>query len=80
MTGDGEVVPSLTRIGRWSARFLGQRRMTRWHLVESVVADRAVMRCGREMHEQGAAGEMRLLAVQVGRSWVDREKCKKCGG
>lgn len=43
-------------IGQWMLRVKGQRPVTRAHLVESVVADRAVMRCGREMHETNSAG------------------------
>jgi hypothetical protein len=43
-------------IGNWVARFKGQRRITQWHLVESVIEDRAVVRCGREMDRVTASG------------------------
>lgn len=36
-------------IGLWIARFTGSRRITRWHLVESEIADRKVTKCGRQM-------------------------------
>jgi hypothetical protein len=39
-------------IGLWLARFADDghgNRLTKWHLVESEIADRRITRCGREM-------------------------------
>ena len=41
-------------IGLWMSRLRGDRRLTLWHLVESTIEDRMVMRCGRQLgHIEG---------------------------
>lgn len=55
-------------IGQYVARFSGQnptrrsRRITKWHHVESTIADRVVVSC-REMAMQTKSGS--LIAVQA---------------
>lgn len=40
----------MSNIGLWARRVrLPDRGVTLWHLIESEIADRFVMRCGREM-------------------------------
>lgn len=45
-------------IGQWVARFAVRKdrsmgeRLTRWHLVESVIAGREVTRCGRQLGDR----------------------------
>jgi hypothetical protein len=56
-------------IGWWA-----YRRGGRWHLVESEVTDRLVMRCGRQMKMQASAG---ALSFQVS---PDGERCEQCTG
>jgi hypothetical protein len=36
-------------IGLWMARLQGESRITKWHLIESTIADRQITRCGREL-------------------------------
>jgi hypothetical protein len=40
-----------------------RRRGGKFHLVESVVADRAVTRCGHEMHRLTGGGELEVSRV-----------------
>jgi hypothetical protein len=39
-------------IGTWIARFADTRQLSKWHLVESLIADRKVTHCGRQMGDR----------------------------
>ena len=56
-------------IGWWGVRPRG-----RWHLVESEVTDRLVMRCGRQMSLETKGG---VLSFEVSPSG---ERCEQCTG
>lgn len=59
-------------IGSWARRVdLGPplRPVTLWHLIESEVSDRLVMRCGREMHHKRDLPFEFSPAVPAGRCW-----------
>jgi hypothetical protein len=56
-------------IGWWA-----MRRRGKWHLVESEVTDRLVMRCGRQMRMEATEGVL-SFAVQPG-----GEGCEQCVG
>jgi hypothetical protein len=60
-------------IGFFVARFKGEQRLTRYHLVESEIADRKITRCGRQLHHQ----EGTSLTVIVGPPPSDTG-CKRC--
>ncbi len=60
-------------IGQWVKRNEGK-----WHLVESVVSDDAITRCGRRLHNEGGilqASEFEPLTRMIGQPQV----CKRCG-
>jgi len=62
-------------IGLWMCRLKADRRWTKWHLVESQIADRMVMRCGRQMgHIEGT-----VLAPLMAPP-TDSEACYFCKG
>lgn len=57
--------------------FWGVRPGGRWHLVESEVTDRLVMRCGRQMRmvlEPSSGGAMSFQMEPTG------ERCEMCTG
>jgi hypothetical protein len=54
-------------IGWWA------RRIGPWHLVQSEITDRLVMKCGRQMKLAMAKGRLEFL-LEPG------EKCKQCKG
>jgi hypothetical protein len=56
-------------IGWWGVRAKGK-----WHLVESEVTDRLVMRCGRQMPLVNAYGALSFQLEPNG------EKCEPCVG
>jgi hypothetical protein len=64
-------------IGQWVARFRGARRLTRWHLVESVIAGREVTHCGRQL------GDIEGSEVQAHHENPEivapDERCRRCG-
>ena len=57
-------------IGSWV------RRRGKWHLVESVVADAAITRCGRRMEPTASRGELEVAVLPSG---LD-EYCRRCAG
>ena len=56
-------------IGWWAVRASGK-----WHLVESEVTDRLVMRCGRQLRMQNASGPLVFEMDPSG------ERCEQCTG
>lgn len=56
-------------IGWWASR---PRRV--WHLVESEVTDRLVMRCGRQMRLEASTGALSFESEAGG------ERCEQCTG
>lgn len=68
------------RRGQFVARFFyplvgAARRVTRWHYVDSEVADRAVTYCGREMKTKLRSGRLDFAAgLAEGESL-----CESCG-
>ena len=64
-------------IGNWVKRGSG-----RWHLVESVIADAAITRCGRRMEPTTPRGgalevsEVEPLTRAIGQP----QNCKRCAG
>lgn len=63
-------------IGLWVARFADDgygNRLTKWHLVESEIADRKVTKCGRQMGERTGT----VLAPLVAPPTSD-VACKAC--
>lgn len=66
-------------IGNWIARFHGERRLTDWHLVDSTIEDRAVTRCGREMHRVTKGGELQVSEVMpLTRMIGQPQNCRYC--
>lgn len=62
-----------SRIGQYVIRYRNGEAVTRPHLVESVVADDAVTRCGRRLRDERPSGmELRYTAVPAVRI------CKTC--
>jgi hypothetical protein len=62
--------------GQWVARFVqpgnpGDRPVTKAHLVESEIEDRAVTACGRQMHRERKRGVLFPAP--------DAETCSQCG-
>lgn len=49
-------------IGMWAFRL----RTTRWHLIESEIGDRFVMRCGRQMQHTNSFGQLIVDAAPLG--------------
>jgi len=60
---------SSSLIGWWGVRSGG-----RWHFVESEVADRLIMRCGRQMRLETKGG---ILSFEVSPAG---ERCEQCTG
>lgn len=56
-------------IGWWA-----QRPGKLWHLVESEVTDRLVMRCGRQMRMVNKGGTLGFVTDPMG------ERCEQCVG
>ena len=56
-------------VGWW-----GKRRQGKWHLVESEVSDRLVMRCGRQMAKVNPHGPLSFEVQPSG------EACEQCTG
>lgn len=63
------------KIGNWV-----RRRRGRWHLVESVVAEDAVTRCGRRMdRETPSGGELQVSEVMpLTRMIGQPQNCRQC--
>jgi hypothetical protein len=69
-------------IGRWAARFAGQKgekRLTQYHYVESEIMARVVTNCGREMERKTKSGRLVALETltQIG-ELGDDEVCDLC--
>ena len=65
-------------IGQWVRRET-RKHVTKWHLVESVVADDAVTRCGRRMRNE--LGGLKVSdAMPLTRMIGQPQLCKRCGG
>jgi hypothetical protein len=62
----------MSSIGQWA-----HRRDGKSHLIESMVADRFVMRCGREMEQYPGIGS-RVLVFGVP-TWTN-PACSQCDG
>jgi hypothetical protein len=60
-------------ISQWCARFRGTTQVTGWHYIESVIADRLVTHCGRQMPRINRSGE---LATDP--SPAPTRKCERC--
>jgi hypothetical protein len=56
-------------IGWWAVR-----PGTKWHLVESEVDERLMMRCGRQMRMQTSGGALSFQVTPTG------ERCEQCSG
>lgn len=69
-------------IGAWVARFRpdSTSRRTRWHLVESEVAERVVTRCGREMNLRQRGGELRPQSAVADAPVLGDDRCHYCLG
>lgn len=50
--------------GQWAARFLDGQRTTRWHAIESEIADRSITYCGREMKHRTERGVLMVADIQ----------------
>ncbi len=62
-------------IGNWV------RRNGKWHLVESVIADAAITRCGRRMEPTASRGALEVSEVEpLTRAIGQRQNCKRCSG
>ena len=59
-------------IGQWVARYSGARRVTLWHFVGSLIEDRAVTHCGRQMHRKTSKG------VLILHEFTDYPQCQAC--
>jgi hypothetical protein len=59
-------------IGQWAARFIGELQRTRWHLVESEIAERLVTHCGRQMPQRNGNGYLLTDAAP------SSGKCERC--
>jgi hypothetical protein len=59
-----------TLIGVWVARHTGERQLTRWHRVESDVAEDVVTKCGRRMVQRSERG---ILLMGDG-----PDRCARC--
>lgn len=60
-------------IGVWTARFQGEVQRTRWHVIESEIADRLVTHCGRQLPHRNGNG---LLLTDP--SPPPTMKCERC--
>jgi len=60
-------------INSWAARYRNANPITRWHYIESVIAERLVTHCGRQMAKFTAKGEM-----VVDPSPAPTAKCERC--
>ena len=65
----------MVTIGNWVRRATG-----RWHLVESVIADAAITRCGRRMEPTVArGGELEVAEVEpLTRMIGQPQNCTRC--
>lgn len=75
----------MTEIGTWVARFAygarATRRVTRWHLVESEIADRKVTRCGRELGDRDPnSGLLSPERVGLTAQPPEADRCRYCRG
>jgi hypothetical protein len=60
------------RVGQWVARVdEAGRDLTKWHHVESVIADEPITRCGRRLRAFGDTAFLYHFAA-----WTD--SCKQC--
>ncbi len=62
------------QIGSWVRRPGGK-----WHVVESVVSDRAVTRCGREMHRYSRWGELEVSSLMPLTRMIGQPQLCKAG-
>ena len=61
-------------VGDYVRREVGPgHRTTKWHLVESVIADAAITKCGRRMEPENTNG-----GLDVSKE-VPADSCKRCG-
>jgi hypothetical protein len=70
-------------IGQWVARFKVRKdgsigeRLTAWHLVESIIAGRAVTKCGRQLGDRPGTEVQAQADVPDANTLVDAcERCK----
>ncbi len=59
-----DAMTDVSYIGWWAFR----HGIESWHLVESEITDRLVMRCGRQMKLETAAGPLIVEAAPTGRT------------
>lgn len=61
-------------VGQWASRVAGQRDMTRYHFVQSILRGDALMKCGRLMRRSGYAGTLTLATEPP----TDGQTCRQC--
>lgn len=61
--------------GQWCARYKDGHRLTKYHFIESEIADREVTRCGRQMKTR--AGTVMQIAIDIP---VGEDACEICTG
>jgi len=66
-------------IGQWVRR---DRPGTKWHLVESIIADAAITKCGRRMEPQTTIGDnLEVSEVTPFTRLIDQPQlCRSCYG
>ena len=60
--------------GQWVARHKDGHRITKWHYIESEIADREITRCGRQM--KARAGTIIQASVDL----PPEDACEICSG
>ena len=59
-------------IGLYTARYRGETRITQYHLIESLIADRRITHCGRQLGERDGTSLTVVVAPPAA------ETCKRC--
>lgn len=71
----------MIEIGNWVRR---EKSGAKWHLVESVIDDEAITRCGRRMEQASALNDLEALDVSdvmpLTRMIGQPQLCKFCAG
>ena len=58
-------------IGIWAARFDGERQVTKWHLIDSDIAEDVLTRCGRRIAQRSKRGVLLIDANPT-------DRCRQC--
>lgn len=65
-------------IGQWVRRITPSQAITRWHLVESVIDDEPVTRCGRRLRARAGTALKAVDVMPLTRMIGQPQLCSRC--